>query len=178
MIHCIGNSHVQVFSGADPMVYWPDTAQNLVPGFRTYNIGPIIAYNFTTKHLPKVRQVIEKEKIGKIGSTDSIMLVVGEVDCRWHLPYQASLQKRDALDVVQETVGRYFESFLLLRETGYNVIAWALTPPHRDFIIMILTIQFSAQWDYVIQFADIGIRRCKHTVENTIFHLSLFTNRW
>ena len=61
--------------------------------FRTYHLGPTIAYNFYEHHFPRVLDIINTSNINK--EDDYICLVVGEVDCRWHLPLQAEKQDRN-----------------------------------------------------------------------------------
>jgi hypothetical protein len=64
------------------------------------------------------------------------MLIVGEVDCRWHLPKQSSLQNKKIEELVEECVTRYFECYLDLINRGYKVIVWAghpsTTAGHND----------------------------------------------
>lgn len=64
------------------------------------------------------------------------MLIVGEVDCRWHLPLQASIQNRSIESVVDECIDRLFVSYLDLIERGYRIIGWgghpSTTSGHND----------------------------------------------
>lgn len=123
VIHCIGNSHVWIFNGEDDS-HFPPTRQ-VLPYFKTYHIGPVIAYNFVEHHLPRVVQELRAHGVAP-GS--KVMLCVGEVDCRWHLPYQCQQQGRSAKDIVKPCLDRYFRSFLLLKEQGYEMYAWAAHP--------------------------------------------------
>lgn len=126
MIYCIGNSHANFFTGAHPA-----TNTKVTNGlFTSYNIGPTIAYNFYEHHFPKVREFLAQESIDK--SENSVMLVVGEVDCRWHIPRQADLQGRDVLEVTRECVKRFFQCLLHLMLDGYNVIGWGGHPSTTD----------------------------------------------
>ena len=95
------------------------------PGFKSYPIGPTIAYNFSTHHLPKVKQIIEENKIP---DGAKILLVVGEVDCRWHIPFQADKQKRSTGSIVVECLDRFFETLIHLRELGYEPMGWGTHP--------------------------------------------------
>ena len=61
-------------------------------------------------------------------SDDYILLAIGEVDCRWHLPYQAHLQNKNNNDIVSECIERLFKSYLDLKSRGYNVIGWGGHP--------------------------------------------------
>ena len=102
-IHVFGNSHSALFAGAPP-------CGNVVPKekekprgrgytdkhptlpFRTWFLGPILAYNFFENHFQKVKDHIKEKKEWFPAST-KIVLVVGEVDCRLHIPKQAKIQK-------------------------------------------------------------------------------------
>jgi hypothetical protein len=126
MIYCIGNSHVNFFTDTHPGA-WGEWKSGNNDVFKSYGIGPVIAYNFTTNHLPKVMQAISSID-GFNFEKDYIMLVVGEVDCRWHLPKQANEQKREVKDVVEECVDRFFISMSMLLEQGYNVVGWGSHP--------------------------------------------------
>ena len=128
-IHCIGNSHAQVFSGQKTMIpEWP-TLHNLdqYPFFKTYRLGPTIAYNFYEHHFPKVLEILETIQIDK--ETEAVLLCSSEVDCRWHLPRQIQLQndKKDH-QIVAECVERYFRSFIHLKDLGYKVFAFGTHP--------------------------------------------------
>jgi hypothetical protein len=124
MIHAIGNSHANMFNN------WPN--------FWVHWIGPTIAYNFYEHHLPHVIEYLEGKRgdKGPVPKGDTVMFVVGEVDCRWHLPKQAALQNRSIEDLTKECVSRYFRSLKHVQDMGYNIIAWGAHPsttgPHND----------------------------------------------
>jgi len=123
MIHCIGNSHANFFTDTHPGTVdkW-----NTKGFFSSMSIGPVIAYNFIDNHLDKLIEAIDS--IGNLKKSDKILLVVGEVDCRWHLPAQIHLQKRDMEDVVDECVERFFEVTKFLVASGLNPIGWGGHP--------------------------------------------------
>lgn len=126
-IHVIGNSHACVFS-TEGFKWYPDaTPENTVDGihYKVYYIGPIIAYNFYEKHYPKVLEIVEKY-VDK--ETDYVMLMVGEVDCRLHLPKQVDEQKRSIQDITNECVTRFFRAYDDLAKKGYRCIAWGGHP--------------------------------------------------
>lgn len=129
MIYAIGNSHVNIFSGKDNGFFHPGES----PGFKSFPMGPTIAYNFTEHHLPKIEKIIEDYQIPK-GS--KILLVVGEVDCRWHIPFQAHKQNRQTGLIIDECLSRFFKTFLTLSEMGYEPMGWGTHPttnrPHSD----------------------------------------------
>ena len=132
MIYAIGNSHAHFFTNSHPA---DAVGKFKNEYFTSYSLGPTIAYNFYEHHLPKLIKLIESQEI-KILQNDYILLVVGEVDCRWHLPKQAEEQKRDTEDVVKECIDRFFKTHLFLKNSGYNIISWgghpSTTSGHND----------------------------------------------
>ena len=81
MIHCIGNSHINTFSGEPELNY--KNVQN--DYFKGYWIGPTIAYNIFDHHFKNAMNHVRE-----ISNFDYITLIVGEVDCRLHLPQQGT----------------------------------------------------------------------------------------
>lgn len=128
-IHVIGNSHVCMFSGPGfSFLHYGEKIQRCTQGdieYVAYHIGPVIAYNFYEHHLPEVRDILTKY-VNK--ETDYVMLVVGEVDCRWHLPFQAAAQNRDLDELTKECVNRFFRSYEDLHNEGYKCITWGSHP--------------------------------------------------
>lgn len=125
MIYIIGNSHVNVFSNSHPAcrnaVKFKDGDYEVI----TIPMGPNCAYNFTEKRLPHLLNICSTLPI-PLGS--KILLVVGEIDCRWHLPYQADLQSMSIESTVEICMDRFWPSFPKLRELGYEPCAWAVPP--------------------------------------------------
>ena len=120
-IHFIGNSHVSLFSGSYDLFQ-----KDQIDIFKTYHLGPTIAYNFYEHHFFKVLEIIKNSDINK--EEDYICLVVGEVDCRWHLPLQANIQNKNINDIVIECVNRFFRCHLELQRMGYKIISWGGHP--------------------------------------------------
>jgi hypothetical protein len=120
-IFCIGNSHVNIFKGIDKIF-----GNDAIDIFVTMHLGPTIAYNFYEHHYPNVIEYLSSTNINI--KEDYVMLVVGEVDCRWHLPKQAELQNKNVEDLVEECINRYFRCYLDLIDRGYKVIVWAGHP--------------------------------------------------
>jgi hypothetical protein len=130
MIYCIGNSHACVFRGKNEIFQcWPQKQDDAALHFKTCTIGPTIASNFYKHHLNRVRAILKESSIK---DTDFVMLVVGEVDCRWHIPKQAELQQRDPKDVCIECVDRFFRCYDILKNDGYNLLGWAVHPSTND----------------------------------------------
>jgi hypothetical protein len=118
-IHCFGNSHINNFSNSDALSF--ESKNDL---FVLYHLGPTIAYNFYEHHFQKVLENlhnIDKEN-------DYITLVLGEVDCRLHLPKQADLQGKSDEELVEECVDRLFKCYKELKELGYNCLVYSTHP--------------------------------------------------
>jgi hypothetical protein len=120
-IFCIGNSHVNIFRGVDSVF-----GNDEIEMFTTIHIGPTIAYNFYEHHYPTVLNHLSSTNINI--KDDYVMLIVGEVDCRWHLPKQAEVQNKNVEILVEECIDRYFKCYLDLINRGYKVIVWGGHP--------------------------------------------------
>lgn len=118
MIHLIGNSHVNTFSNDEKVNF---SFENEF--FKSYHIGPIIAYNFYEHHMTHVNEIIKN-----IQKNDYISLIVGEVDCRVHLPLQADIQTKTDSEIVDECVTRLFRCYDDLLERNYKLIVYSTHP--------------------------------------------------
>lgn len=128
MIHCIGNSHINTFSNKSELDYKNITNDYFIGHW----LGPVIAYNFFEHHMAKAMQ----EVIGIQKQNNYITLIVGEVDCRLHLPKQADIQRRPDDRVVKECIDRLMRCYDVFINSGYNVIVTGTHPttvgPHND----------------------------------------------
>lgn len=131
MIYVFGNSHAHFFTDSTPSRY--GEGEHHGDCFRSFSLGPVIAYNFYEHHFPLMIDWMNGLPITK---DDKILIAVGEVDCRWHIPKQANLQKRDIEAVTKDCIDRFFRAHMHLRDNGYNVIAWgghpSTTSGHSD----------------------------------------------
>ena len=123
MIYVFGNSHSHFFSNSTPSKN--GEGENKNEYFRSFSLGPVIAYNFYEHHFPLM---IEWMNNLPITEKDSILIAVGEVDCRWHLLKQAEVQNRNVINIIYECIDRFFRAHLHLKENGYNVIGWGGHP--------------------------------------------------
>jgi len=115
MIHCVGNSHSYFFTGTDVVrgrTWWRWKPPRKLDGFKTYNIGAATAWNLKKTHLPRIKTLPIKH-----GS--KVILMLGEVDCRVHLP-----QKKN----IKECVKRYFDGVRDLSKR-FEIAVWAVHPP-------------------------------------------------
>ena len=124
MIHCIGDSHVYLFSGVDMIA-----GNDVLPYFKTYRLGPHTAYNAILR-----RNLIERIIMNEVRQGDLIMFCFGEIDCRAHLIKQSELQKKPLKDVVTDCVDRYFKIFEIAKQYGFSLIAWNVPPSSLEDI--------------------------------------------
>lgn len=130
MIHCVGDSHANFFSGFDIMQpEWPSPGiQNRYPFFRSYRIGPALAYNLcdnhtTTKGWERLMGLLEVIPKGSF-----ILFCFGEIDCRAHILLQAKKLSRPIEEVVFNVVKRYFSIINEIQSKGYHPIVWGVAP--------------------------------------------------
>ena len=124
MIYVFGNSHAHAFTGSHPSTAGLGEISNTF--FKSYSLGPVIAYNFHINHYERLISIINSIDFNK--NNDAIMLIVGEVDCRWHLPFHAHNTNKHINDVVFECVERYFINYNNLINSGYKMIGWGGHP--------------------------------------------------
>jgi hypothetical protein len=126
MLRVIGNSHAGIFSGKQQnWATWPEKCIDRIVNVKSFQLGPVIAYNFYEHHLPKVYDIINADPPLK---HEWYLFTIGEVDCRWHIPYQADKQKVKFETIVEECVDRYFKAILELKQKKYNVAIWGVHP--------------------------------------------------
>jgi hypothetical protein len=124
MIYCIGNSHANFFTNTAPGAYLRWSKGDI---FMSYFANPMIAYNFKNNHYLEVVKALKD--VGSFSmESDYVMPIVGEIDCRWHLPFQINKQERNVESVVEECVDRYFQSILDFKSEGYNIVVWGGHP--------------------------------------------------
>jgi hypothetical protein len=129
-IHCIGDSHANFFSGFDEMQpEWPaPDIKNRLPFFRSYRIGPVLAYNIgeygtTTRGREKLEELLSLLEPG-----NKIMFCFGEIDCRAHIILQSQKQNRPLKTVIEKVVERYFSMILQVRTLGFEPLIWNVIP--------------------------------------------------
>lgn len=120
MIHLIGNSHVNTFSNDNKVNM---SFENEL--FISHHIGPVIAYNFYEHHMGSVYSILKNKNIP---TSDYISLIVGEVDCRLHLPLHADRLGVADITMVSECVDRLFVCYDELTKMGYNLIVFSTHP--------------------------------------------------
>ncbi|MCX5807284.1 MAG: hypothetical protein NT010_14680 [Proteobacteria bacterium] len=119
MIHCIGDSHVMIFTGIDEVKENNDS----LTFFRTHWIGPRTAFNIIDK-----TDIISRIVEGNLQEGDSILFCFGEIDCRAHLLKQAEMQNKPLTDIVHNCVSRYVKIFEFAKRYGHRIIALSVPP--------------------------------------------------
>jgi hypothetical protein len=127
MIYTFGNSHAHLFTNSQPATYGEGEIKN--EWFTSFSLGATIAYNFFENHYPVMLGTIESYNINK--DEDYIMLIIGEVDCRWHLPLQCNLQNKNYQEIVEECISRFFRVYTDLKSKGYKILGWGGHPSTR-----------------------------------------------
>jgi hypothetical protein len=119
-IHCIGNSHLNTFSYTSGFTNFQFSNN---PIFRFHWLGPVIAYNYYEHYLQKTKEYLKT--INK--ENDYVIIVVGEVDCRLHLPKQADEQHKSDDTIVKECIDRLSRVFNELKQE-YKLIIFGTHP--------------------------------------------------
>jgi len=121
MIHCIGDSHTSVFSGEEVMQpIWPGKSSNLLPFFKTYRVGPFIAYNIKNKqdYIEHVINTITPN------SEDKLLFCFGEIDIRAHFYKQTTIQNKLIEDIVINCVDRYLDAISYYKKFNLDIIIY------------------------------------------------------
>jgi hypothetical protein len=130
MIYCLGDSHVSVFAGRDAVApSWEEAIRetwDILPEFRTFRIGPFLAYSVGQEdHLGRRMLFSALKKVPK-GSW--VLLVFGEIDCRSHLLKQRDKQSRPLNDVASECVGHYMRAVKAVCDAGFKTMVFGGLP--------------------------------------------------
>lgn len=128
-IHCLGDSHAAFFSGNNIMQpCWPERSKDRLPFFRSYRLGPSLAYNLIVSSTTSCGRETLHEVLRTIDKSSSVMLVYGEIDCRAHLITQSRTQRRPIETVVENCIRRYAEAIHEVQELGFQVLVWGVIP--------------------------------------------------
>ena len=117
-IHCIGDSHVSFFSGTDwLMPQWPEPSgtRDRLPFFRTYRVGPVLAWSLGRDGAAmQGREKVEEVLRMAVPPGAPVLFLFGEIDCRCHLLRQAEKQGRPSAALAEECADVYFDAVLEL----------------------------------------------------------------
>jgi hypothetical protein len=127
MIHCIGDSHVSVFSGCDGLTpVWPAPGVQNLRGVRAYRLGPVLAHSVATPGHAARRRLLRV--LRDVARGKRVLLVFGEIDCRCHVVKQARRRGRAIRAVAREVARRYVDFAAGLKRRGLEVGVFAATP--------------------------------------------------
>lgn len=124
MIHCIGDSHVSVFTGKDGMPFvWNrnQRSNDTTEYFRTYRIGPATATGLYSK-ISIIDNIIEYAPINK--EKDKILFCFGEVDIRAHITKEYLLKNKEINSLIKDSIDEYFKVILYYKNLGYDMMVW------------------------------------------------------
>lgn len=128
MIHCVGDSHVNIFTGTSriPGLFCGNHNEDKNEKVFTYNIGPKCAHNIVFKYERFLKSV---ESIKK---NETIILSFGEVDCRIHFYKISNQQYKDIEDCIDETIDRYFSFVKDVKEKVTSDLIVYGPPPSKS----------------------------------------------
>ncbi len=106
---------------------WPEVAHDVIPSFKSYRLGPVLAYSLNELNSKSGGREKLFELLKAIPQGSRVLTNFGEIDCRVHLVKQAREQGRYIEDVVSECVDRYV-SVLKEIKSDFRVFAWAVVP--------------------------------------------------
>ncbi len=121
VIHVIGDSHVMPYKFQFPFII--------------HHLGQATAHNINdTESTNKTLSKLTKELKG-IKATDVVMFVLGEIDARIHIYYQHRKTGRDIESIIYNTVQKYIDAVVSVRD-GYGLkVAVSSLPPASTHIV-------------------------------------------
>jgi hypothetical protein len=137
-LQVVGDSHTAFFAGAEGLKFCPgrrvftglfraryiSAFTELLPVFRVFHTGASTAWSADAhRSASQTREKIEALLRQDIPRGGSLLLVFGEIDCRWHIP-KAVLGGKKVADAAGETVARFMSLPRRLAQRGYEVTVW------------------------------------------------------
>lgn len=138
VLHVLGDSHTAFFSGVEGLKFCSgrrlftgffrvrsiSAFTELLPVFRVFHTGASTAWSADTyRSASQTREKIDVLLRKDIPPRAAILLVYGEIDCRWHIP-KAVLGGKDIPTAVSATVARFITLPRRLAQAGYDVTVW------------------------------------------------------
>jgi len=99
---------------------------DVLPEFRTWRVGPFLAYNVGTKGHLGWQMLFEALK--QVPKNGKVLLVFGEIDCRAHLVKQRDKQGRTLDDLATECAKSYFRAVSAVRDMGHEMMVFGGMP--------------------------------------------------
>lgn len=130
VIYCIGDSHVSFFAGEDVIQPgWPERSTDRLPWFRTFHIGPALAYslarpNTQTRGREKVFEILDQA----VPAGARVLLCFGEIDCRAQVLKQAARHNLPLESIVANCLDAYFQVVGEVLARGFEVVVYNAVP--------------------------------------------------
>ena len=142
-IYVLGDSHSYFWSGNEDIYnkhFLNDigTSRNLISFIDIFYLGPALAFNASKKD--STTKVLEKTLFltqnNIIPAKSTIMLSLGEIDCRVHVIKQAEKQNKQVNEVIDEILNNYFKYIEILKSKKYKIICFAPIASQKDECII------------------------------------------
>lgn len=132
LIHCIGDSHVGLFSGFDYLQRsLPHPSKDRLPQFRVHRVGPGLAYNLPKENTTTRSRERMIEVLHTLPRASKVMLCFGEVDCRSHLIKHAQTSGKSWEDVAKNCAERYLDGAEIVQKMGFELWIFNAIPSSR-----------------------------------------------
>lgn len=137
-LYVMGDSHAAFFAGTEQLRFYKgrrvvtgffrirrvNVFTELLPVFRVFHLGAATAWNAdepaaSTRAREKIQVLLRRD----IPSQAALLLVFGEIDCRWQIP-QTVLNGKNVAAATQATVDRFMTLPRRLKQEGYRVAIW------------------------------------------------------
>ncbi len=132
-IYCLGDSHVGFFSGQNTnrkiRPIWPNKIQDKLSLFKTFHLGPILAYSLMEEKTTSRGREKLFECLKTIPKNSTIILCFGEIDCRCHILKQVQIQNKNTDKIIQNCIERYLFVIKEIQKLNFNIFIWNLIPP-------------------------------------------------
>ncbi len=137
-LHVLGDSHAAFFSGVEGLRFYSgrrvwtgffrpryvSAFTELLPVFRVFHTGASTAWSADARRsASQTREKIDALLRKDIPPRGAVLLVYGEIDCRWHIP-KAVLGGKPIAVAAAETVTRFMSLPCRLAQAGYDVTVW------------------------------------------------------
>lgn len=130
IIHCVGDSHANFFSGFDEMQpEWPaQNVKNRLSFLRSYRIGPVLAYKLCEYGTTSMGREKLELLLNTLQPGSHLLFCFGEIDCRAHVLLQSKKQDRSPEAVVDDVVARYLSVIKEVAGSGFLPLIWNVIP--------------------------------------------------
>ena len=138
-IVCLGDSNTMFFAGAERLgffryrrsvftrFHWIKRGFDLLPLFRVFHIGPATAWNAGDHGSSTLaREKIEVLMRRSIPQGSRVLISIGEIDCRSHMP-RFIMEGRSLEDTVEATAAKFVKLPVWMASHGLRPLVWA--PP-------------------------------------------------